>query len=580
MLDILRKLAALSTSRDRRDASLLLALTLIATALEAFAIWSVYPLIMTLLSRAGTDASPSLRRLHAAWGHPEQTQFLFMLLATVFVAYFLKNGFGALVAYAQNRFAFSKQTALARRLFEIYLRQPYTFHLQRNSAELIRNLVSESDQLIWTVFLPGVVLLAESLVALSLIALLFLVDPLSASIILGVFSVAGGSYYLLLRGRISRWGRQRLFHEGQRILHIQQGLGGIKEVKVLGRENFFLKSFAHHSSARTRSFSRYHLSGILPLLLLEVTGIASIILVLAISLRLDRPLELILPFLGMVAAAAFRLVPASTRTLVAFQQLRYGGTIVNNLHQEFRLGEAVTDIPAPAEPLVLRTSLRLDDVSFRYADRDADVFSGVNLEIRWGQTVGIIGASGGGKTTLVDVILGLLEPTAGIVSIDGRPLAPMRRSWQASIGYVPQHVFLTDDSMRHNVALGVADADIDEAAVNRAVDQARLRELVASLPRGLDTFTGERGVRLSGGQIQRIGIARALYHDPQVLVLDEATSSLDTSTESDIMDAIGKLRGEKTILIIAHRTSTVQDCDFLLRVESGKVTLQCIDEVK
>lgn len=575
MTDTLRKLAALFPATDRRDAALLFVMMLLATALEALTIGSVYLLIATLMDPVNPDRLLMLLNLHRFLGSPEPQRFLVFILLTVFIAYLVKNTYGAAIAYLQNRFAFNKQTALARRLFEHYLGQPYTFHMQRNSAQLIRNLASEADQVIWAVFLPGVVLIAESLVAVTLIVVLFVVDPLSALIILLIFGSVGASYYLLLRKRITRWGEERQHHEGQRILRIQQGLGGIKEVKVLGREQYFLDAFMHHSNARARSFTRYQLSSAMPLLILEVIGIASLLMVVVIALALERQVAGVLPFLGMVAAAAFRLIPASNRILITFQQLRYGRPIVEALYREFNSAAGVARIaPANNEPLVFKQMLRLENIAFRYPGREHDVFSGVTLELARGQSIAIVGPSGAGKSTLVDIILGLLVPKAGHVSIDGRDLQTIIRPWQSKIGYIPQHIYLIDDSLRRNIAFGIPDAAIDETALERAISRAQLQELVASLPAGLKTPVGERGVRLSGGQLQRVGIARALYHEPEVLILDEATSSLDTRTESDVMEAIEKLRGEKTILIIAHRLSSVENCDLTLRVENGTVQVQ------
>lgn len=571
MWHTLRRLASLFPRSDRRDAAVLLVIMLIATALEVLTISSIYPLVAMMLNPAGSDQIPFLHAMHRFLGEPEPGSFLVMILLVVFFAYLGKNIYGSAVAYLQNRFAFNKQTALARRLFEHYLMQPYSFHMQRNSAELIRNLVSEADQVIWLVFLPGVVLVSEGLVAATLVALLFLVDPLSALVIVAIFGVVGSTYYLLLRKRITRWSQQRQHHEGQRILRIQQALGGIKEVRILGREPYFVDAFVHHSIERARSFTYFQLAGALPLLVLEVLGMASLLVVVGLSLVLSRPMAEVFPFLGMVTAAAFRLIPASNRILITVQQLRYGRPIVDALYREFNDNPVASPAAPDKAAAPMRRRLRLENVAFRYPGRPQDVFSSVSLEIGRGQTVAIIGPSGAGKTTLIDLILGLLEPSAGRILVDDRDLKSIVRPWQRTIGYIPQQIYLTDESLRRNVAFGIADDAIDEKAIDRAVERAQLRELIASLPRGLDTIVGERGVRLSGGQLQRVGIARALYHDPQVLVLDEATSSLDALTEGEVMDAIGKLRGDKTILIIAHRPSTVEGCDLTLRVAAGSV---------
>lgn len=571
MLELLRKLLALFPSRDRRDALKLFILMFFATALEALAVWSVYPLILALLNPAGIGSVPLLRVLRERLGSPAPERMLIGLLIAVFVVYLIKNIYAAIVAYAQNRFAFTKQSALARRMFRMYLNKPYMFHLQRNSAELIRNIVGDADQLIWNVFLPGVILVSESLITAALVTLLFIVRPLAALVILVIFGTVGTTYALLLRTRLTRWGEEKQFHDWKRILRIQEGLGGIKEVKLLGREQFFVDAFMTHSEGRSLSYTRFQLLAAMPLLILEVTGMLSLIAVVSLALALGWSIAAVVPFLGMVAAAAFRLVPASNRILLTFQQLRYGGPIVEVLYRELQSQDEEPEPRVASTEAVFKDVLRLEGIAFRYPDRPNDVFADVDLEIVRGQSVAIVGPSGSGKTTLVDIILGLLEPTGGRITVDGRDIRSIMPLWQSKIGYIPQSIYLTDESLRLNIAFGLPEDAIDEAALQRAIDQAQLRDLIASLPLGLDTVIGERGVRLSGGQLQRVGIARALYNNPEVLVLDEATSALDSVTESQIMHAIGKLRGEKTILIIAHRLSTVEGCDVNFRVANGIV---------
>jgi ABC-type multidrug transport system fused ATPase/permease subunit len=576
MLDMLRKLAALFPARDRRDAAVLFVLMFLATGLEAFAVWSVYPLILALLNPTAIGSVPFLRVISNRLGNPAPEKMLVGLLAAVFLVYLVKNVYAAYVAWAQNRFAFDKQSALARRLFHLYLNQPYTFHMQRNSAELIRNMTGEADQLIWMVFLPGVILVAEGLITAALVTLLFIVQPLAALVIMGIFGGVGVTYMLLLRHRLTKWGEDRQYHDWKRILRIQEGLGGIKEVKILGREQYFLEQFMTHSEARSKSYTRFQLTAAMPLLVLEVTGMLSLVTVVLLALGLGWSIAAVVPFLGMVAAAAFRLVPASNRILLTFQQLRYGGPVVENLYEQFQLPLVEAGPRATASDAVFKRVLRLENLAFRYPDRPHDVFTSVDVEIARGQSVAIVGPSGSGKTTLVDLMLGLLEPAAGRITVDGRDIHTILPLWQSKIGYIPQHVYLSDESLRLNIAFGLPAEAIDEAALQRAIDQAQLRDLIASLPQGLETVIGERGVRLSGGQLQRVGIARALYNDPEVLVLDEATSALDSRTEAQIMDAIGKLRGEKTIIIIAHRLSTVEGCDVNLRVANGTVDVAAV----
>jgi ABC-type multidrug transport system fused ATPase/permease subunit len=365
----------------------------------------------------------------------------------------------------------------------------------------------------------------------------------------------------------------RQYHEGLRLQHLQQGLGGAKDVKVLGREKEFLETYIGHNVESSRMTQFEVTLQLLPKLWLEFLAVTSLAILVMTMLAKSRDMTHIVSAVGLFAAAAFRLMPSVNRVLNAVQAIRYGLPVIDVLHAELSLNVP----PAPlkrASALAFRDRIEVELVRYRYPSAKAWALDGLSLAIRRGESVGVIGPSGSGKSTLVDVILGLLTPTDGSVLLDGEDIQADLRGWQDQVGYVPQSVYLTDDSLRRNVAFGLSDTMIDDTAVRRALRAAQLEEFVASLPDGVETMVGERGVRLSGGQRQRIGIARALYHDPPMLVLDEATSALDSVTESGVMDAVTALQGEKTILIVAHRLSTVERCDRLYRLKRGKVVAE------
>jgi ABC-type multidrug transport system fused ATPase/permease subunit len=354
---------------------------------------------------------------------------------------------------------------------------------------------------------------------------------------------------------------------------LQQGLGGAKDVKLLGRELDFLNQYQTHNVSSARISEHRATLQALPRLWLEllaVTGLAALVLIMV---EQGKPLDSLLPTIGLFAAAAFRLMPSINRVMAALQSVRFSGTVIDTIDDELRLVDGQR-CQGSTTALPLNVALTLDNIVFQYPSAEKPSLGGVSLSIPKGTSVGFIGGSGAGKSTLVDIILGLLSPDSGTVAVDGVDIADNLRGWQNQIGYVPQAIFLTDDTLRRNIAFGLANEQIDESAVNRALELAQLEQFVKDLPLGLDTIVGERGIRLSGGQRQRIGIARALYHDPAVLVLDEATSSLDTTTESGVMDAVRALRGDKTLLIVAHRLSTVESCDQLYRFENGKIVQQ------
>lgn len=488
-------------------------------------------------------------------------------------AYLAKNMFLAFLICKQTTFAYRIQEYLSQRLFATYLHQPYTFHLQRNSAELVRNITGEVS-ILTGVLTNGLLMLTEILVAFSVVCLLLLVEPVGAILIFGVFSASAWLFSRLTRERITRWGIERQLHDGLRLQHLQQGLGGAKDVKLLGRENEFLAEFQVHNAKSNRAWRLQATLQNYPRLMFEMLAVGGLAVLVMSMVAQNRDLTSIVPTLGLFAAAAFRLMPSINRILTAIQNLRYTLPVVDSLHRESQLH-------TPEQRNFHLTGLKqfsgqlcVTNLSYVYPGSARAALKGVSMVIKKGESIGLIGASGSGKSTLVDIILGLLQPSEGMVAVDGLDLQQCLRHWQDQIGYVPQSIYLTDDSLRRNVAFGVRDNEIDEEAVRNAIKSAQLDAYIDALPEGLDTLVGERGIRLSGGQRQRIGIARALYHNPAVLVLDEATSALDMETEREVMRAVEALHGGKTIIIVAHRLSTVEKCDRLVRLEAGRIVAE------
>jgi ABC-type multidrug transport system fused ATPase/permease subunit len=351
-------------------------------------------------------------------------------------------------------------------------------------------------------------------------------------------------------------------------------LGGAKDVKLLGREQSFLKQYAQHNDSSALIWERQTTLQALPRLLLELLAMAGLVALVLIMLGQGKAIGDLIPVLGLFAAAAFRLMPSVNRVLTSAQSLRFLQPVTNKLALELNMFRSQKPTAENGTPLNFKNELKLEQVGYIYEGAPSAALSEVSFSIATGTSVGFVGGSGAGKSTLIDVVLGLLTPTAGKVTVDGTDIQQGLRDWMNRIGYVPQNIYLTDDSLRRNVAFGISADQIDEDSVWRAIRSAQLETFVQQLPQGLDTIVGERGIRLSGGQRQRIGIARALYHDPEVLVLDEATSSLDTATERGVMEAVRALHGHKTILIVAHRLSTVEHCDTIIRLEQGRVTEQ------
>ncbi len=549
----------------------LFGLMLLGMAFETLGVGLVVPALL-LMSRADLTARyPGLAPWLGELGNPSREQLVVAGMLALVAAYALKAAFLGFLTWRQMRFVYGLQAAISERLFTTYLRQPYTFHLQRNSAQLIRNAIGEVNILTQNGVLQALTFLTETLVIVGILVLLLYVEATGAVVAIGTLGLFGYLFYRLTRARTLRWGEARQLHDGMRIQHLQQGLGGVKEVKLLGRESEIIGQYGIHARGAADVGERQHTLTQLPRLALELLAVIALAVLVAVMVSQGKPIDELLPTLGLFAAAAFRVMPSANRIINAVQVVRHSLPVVDVLYDELRA--PVTSVPAPraeaSQPF--RSALVLDDVYFWYPNTTAAALAGVSLHVNCGETVGLIGESGAGKSTLVDVFLGLLTPGRGTICVDDRNIQDDLRAWQDNIGYVPQTVFLTDDTLRRNIAFGVADGDIDDAEVWRAAGLAQIERFIRELPEGLETQVGERGVRLSGGQLQRIGIARALYHNPDVLVLDEATSSLDTVTERGVMEAVRALHGQKTVIIVAHRLSTVEQCDRLYRLEAGHI---------
>ena len=568
-LSIAQKIWDLLTPAERRNAVILLGLMIIGMVLETLGVGLVIPALALLTQTDLAHNYPVLQPALQALGNPSQQNLIIGGMLALVGVYLIKTLFLGFLAWRQTCFAFDVQMQSSQRLFTIYLRQPYTFHLQRNSAQLLRNVTGEVG--IFTGALSSVmVLLSESLVLLGIVSLLLLVEPMGALIELLVLGSAAWGFHRFTRRHIVRWGQARQYHEGLRIQHLQQGLAGAKDVKLLGREADFLEQYRVHNAQSAHVAKLKNTLQQIPRLWLELLAVSGLAVLVVSMLVQNRALETVLPTLGLFAAAAFRLIPSVNRMLVAVQSLRYALPVIDTLYKELNLPISTAIGPRnTATPF--STALELSKVTYTYPCAAEPALKDASLIIRRGESIGFIGTSGAGKSTLVDILLGLLIPDTGGVRVDGNDIQEDLRGWQNQIGYVPQSIFLTDDTLRRNVAFGLANEQIDDLAVQRAIQAAQLDEFVASLPNGLETIVGERGIRLSGGQRQRIGIARALYHNPAVLVLDEATSSLDMATEREVMQAVRALHGNKTILIVTHRLTTVEHCDRVCWLEQGKI---------
>lgn len=576
-MQLVRTLWQILSPRERIEGAILLCAMALGAVLEAVSIGLVVPFVAVLRDPGLVLHAPVAQSILSALGIREPRALLITFGLGLVAAFLVKSGYLLLIYRWLYRYIFAKQVALSRQLLTGYLHAPYTFHLQRNSAELIK-VTTETIQRFTTGFLVSLLtLLGEVLVVVALVALLMLVSPLATSgavLALGIPTALG---YRLTQKRLGEAGRVADRSMAAMIQWTEQAIGGIKETLVMGRAGFFIDRQTIEVKRFAGSMNAMMFFSALPRLMIDTLAVSAMVAIaLAVLLR-GGDTQRLVPVLGMFAVAAMRLMPSTSRIASALTGIRFHHAAVEVLGDELETmrqsGGRGADAapPGQAPPLPFERSLVLKVVSYRYPSMPHPAVDNVSLEIPRGHWVGLIGPTGAGKTTLVDLVLGLFVATSGEILIDGRELRDDVARWQRNIGYVPQEIYLLDDTVRRNVAFGLADPEINDERVWQALRAAQIDALVAALPGGLNALTGERGERLSGGERQRLGIARALYHDPQVLVVDEGTANLDHATEAAIVRTLAGLRGDKTIIVIAHKMEMVKDCDCIYVLRHGRL---------
>ncbi len=489
--------------------------------------------------------------------------------------FFVKNTYLLFYRYIEARFIYARRYLFSSRLMTAYLQAPYTFFLERNSAELLRNLTGEVNLMINHVLNPTLKILKEVLMAAAIIIFLLIVEPLITLFVTVVLGGLASLFLLATQKRMKRYSRGAQRYRKEMIKTSQQAFGGIKDARVMNREPYFIKTFRRvaYESSRLQRHSAFIKQ--IPRPVVETIAVAGIMSIAVMMHLQGRPIVNIIPVIALFGVAIVKLMPTIQHVTQLVTDLRFHIVSVNPVYDDLTaMKQHSKDFIADRrrkEKTTLTDVISIRDLHYHYPNSTEQALNGVSLDIPKGKAIAFIGPSGAGKTTIVDVLLGLLEPQKGEVLVDGKNIFESISAWQRNIGYIPQFIYLSDDSIRRNIGFGIPDEKIDEEKIRRAVELAQLSELVDRLPDDLDTVIGERGTRLSGGQRQRIGIARALYHNPQVLVMDEATSALDNITEQHIIDAIDVLKGERTIIMIAHRLSTVMNCDVLYMMDQGQI---------
>lgn len=565
MLSSLKQLWQILSPLDKRKVIYVFILVMGMAFIESAGVISIMPFLAVLSNPDVVESNSYLKQLYDFTGAANKQNFILYLGFLSLFVVICSTAFKIVTQYAVNRFASLQRHYFSTRLLKTYLQQNYEFFIQRNSATLAKNILSEVDQLIWTMILPALTLMSYGVVLLSMVGILLLYDPLMAIATAFVLGLFYASIYMLVRKKLTQIGQEFTQANKERYQTCQEALAGIKDVMINNAEHGYIKHFEESSRVFARHIATRETLGQVPLNVIETVGYGCLIGLAMLLVVSGKEVSHILPVLGLYGFAAYRMLPAAQNMYRAISQIKFSEQVLSVLKPEFALEkDELKHIEKDStQYLKFEHSIRLENISFAYPNRmESPILNNFSLEVKKNASLGIVGKSGSGKSTLMDIMLGLLFPQQGKVYIDDVELtADNITQWRDLVGYVPQNIYLADKSIAENIAFGVAKIDIDLKRVAFVAMQAQIDDFIQSqLPLGYHTLVGERGVMLSGGQRQRIGIARALYKNPQVLFMDEATSALDTKTEQAVNEAIQNLNGKMTIVIIAHRESAVVGC--------------------
>lgn len=597
-MDIFKKLNYIFDRKQKWQTLGLFALIVLGTVFELLGVSTVQPLINAIMDRDNLSKRGGIYTFVYHLFHLQNsTQLILVLMGLLIAVYVVKNVYLIFMYRQQYKYIYSNMRFLSTRMMKSYLSRPYSYFIEKSSAELLRNINQDTADF-FGVIQAAVQLMTEGLVVCALILYLFIKDKtitVAVGVLLGLLILV---FQKLYKKRLLRRGELNREYEAQVNKWIQQAFGGIKEVKVMNREEFFFREYDKAYQGRVHSEYSYHTMVAIPKPIIEAAAMGSMLGAAFLKIATGVNLAYFIPTLSLFVVAAYRLLPSFNRITEYMGTIAYQMPAVTAIYEHLReieeeeekrsvgSGEtkgtksnADSSLTGTMGKIALGDGIWIKDLSYRYPNADRLVLNHLNLSIRTNTSAAFIGQSGAGKTTLADLILGVLEPSSGDILAGGTRISDDLSRWHQTIGYVPQNIYLLDDTIEANIAFGIPKEQIDHARIEKAIDRAQLRKTIEELPEGTQTVVGERGIRFSGGQRQRIGIARALYAEPEVLVLDEATSALDNETEAAVMESIDALHGEMTLIIIAHRLSTIQNCDVVYEIADGKAVCRAKDNV-
>ena len=570
--------------KQKHKMVLLVFLMLIGAVLETLGVSMILPVMSVVMEENAVQKHAYLQVIcdlfHIAYD--DTRTLMILVMVGLIVIFAVKNVFLFFQQKVQLKFVYTNQFATSRRMMINFMERPYEYYLNADTSVIQRSITSDVNNM-YGLILSLLQLVSEGIVFVCLIAVSLVSDVMMSITVALLLVVVLAIIKWVLKPIMRKAGEENQDYYSGLYKWIDQSVMGIKEIKIANKENYFINEYAKCGEGYVNAVQRYNLYNATPRLLIETVALAGMIFYMMIQLLSGVQVTAILPQLTLLALVAMRLIPCANRinnhlTSISYFEPFFMG-VSDNLQEEIRdesidYNAASYQKKVEIQKLEIRHNIQLKDIVYKYPNTETLIFDRANMEIPIGKSVGIVGTSGAGKTTIVDILLGLLQIQSGEILADGVEVREHYQSFLKDIGYIPQTIFMIDSTIRKNVAFGVADEDIDDPKVWRALQEAQLDEFVRGLPDGLDTSIGERGIRISGGQRQRIGIARALFEDPEVLVLDEATSALDNETEAAIMESINMLHGKKTLIIIAHRLQTIEKCDMVYRVEKGQVTIE------